>query len=794
MLDNYPLQIYESGLVFSPSNSLVKKAYAKMAPAWATLTIHPEDNWPIHLTSFTKDLGIPTAAVYSNDGSCIAIGHARGDLLVYDVTTGSLCQRGGILDCDAIKAMAYDDTNSNILILYVKNLIEVRLCSWNLQSLQFKDVQSFPSRSELSPDAKYVSCCEDTGMRLYDVDSNGTFLLPSAAASLSFKARSDSGSSTRNPSKDALSCYSSFPPLAVAASESSSYSSSVYSSSIKYEVTFSTSSSSDSLTPWHTFSADGHGLVVQWDDGSIEVWNISERSLARTFQELRVFRGNIALSKESKILAIIEEKASSESYDELSHWVGQRIVKTDRSIKVLCVETGTLLWQIETRDLDYSQSISFFKHDLVLYSEYDYRSLLSDARTGVCLGVLPGGSDCFTRKMSFQQQLAVVDDHTVRLFDWGQLQVPNTRSLEVVQLLDNQLHVLITEIAASIEWFECWDSDTGEILWSAPSTKEKAFREGRYIVSSSYIAMARDSIVVVFKRDGSLFEQHSSFSITGEVKLCFSPDDTLLVCYGNNFAIVHDIETRKPDRTTFKRGTLSNTGPLWSDNCKRMLVDLTDRALMLYWSIKGFEELEIETSAYGQHSLSPSGTIFAYLTDGFTHKFNYPQITASGLNNYDIQRRQLLRIWNLDSKEILSTTSIELRKDEPIYLSFFPCETRILIVEVYKLSIYDTSGALLLSSEYHIPSNLLRGELTFDSDIALRTVFGILCITKDIGKGTMQEPFIDDCWVYQDNRKILWLPSDYRQPWTRWYSHGRYAFDHENGNSTVLRLEFDKKP
>ena len=130
----------------------------------------------------------------------------------------------------------------------------------------------------------------------------------------------------------------------------------------------------------------------------------------------------------------------------------------------------------------------------------------------------------------------------------------------------------------------------------------------------------------------------------------------------------------------------------------------------------------------------------------------------------------------------------------PQALSFFPCETRILIVEVYKLSIYDTSGALLLSSEYHIPSNLLRGELTFDSDIALRTVLGILCITKDIGKGTVQEPFMDACWVYQDNRKILWLPSDYRQPWTSWYSRGRYAFGHENGNIAVLRLEFDKKP
>ena len=110
------------------------------------------------------------------------------------------------------------------------------------------------------------------------------------------------------------------------------------------------------------------------------------------------------------------------------------------------------------------------------------------------------------------------------------------------------------------------------------------------------------------------------------------------------------------------------------------------------------------------------------------------------------------------------------------------------------MHIYSTSGSLLLSLQYGISAVGLREELMFDSDISLRTKHGILCITKDVSRGTIQEPFIDDHWVYQDNRKVLWLPLDYWGYSNPCYSQGRYAFCHRNRNPAVLRIEFGKKP
>ena len=793
MLDNYPLQVYESGLVFSPSDSLVRKKYAKMAPAWATLTLHPEKDWPTHLTSFHKDHGSPTAAAYSNDGNRIAISLCEGDLLVYDVITGSLCQRGKGPKCGAITAvasdiaMAYDDTNSSILIFYTSNIMETRLARWDLQTLQFEDIKRFPSRSNLSPNAKYASSCKGTGVSLYDIEADETFLLPSAAASVGYDA--PSGFSYWDPEIQPSHWYS---PTSETNDQPPSDSSSPPFTNASEIVIFSSSSYKPSLNPCHVFSADGHGLAVQWIDGLIEVWNISERSVTRTFQEPQISHGkNMALSRENKILAIIEERPRTSDDDNGDYWICGRVTSFNHRIKALSVETGALLWQINFNIGNCPISISFSKHDLVLYSEFVGRFDLTDARTGMPLGVIPEGGISFSRTALFGQQAAIVDSDTIRLHDCGQLRAIDSRSFHIVTLLQNQLYILATD--GSIEWFECLDFDTSEVLWRGPPSRSKEFNYGRHCVSSSYIAMAQEGIVAVFHRNGHLFESHSSFPITGDVRLNFSPHGTRLVCHANDFVIVYDVETHITHTTTFAHGYLYHSKPLWSNDYQRMLIDLEEQSRVLYWSHdSGFEELEIETSKYARHSLSPSGRIFACLTDVGTREFQLPVPMPSGLDFHDIQPHRL-RIWNLDNKEVMSTTTIRLFKDAPILLRFMPCETRVLVIENNKLHIYSISGELLSLLQSGIPTYLLRGDLAFDSDDALRTPLGILRIPKDIRKGNKLEPFIDNQWIYHDDRKVLWLPLDYSKTWEKYYSHGRYAFRHSNDNTALLRLDFGRK-
>lgn len=90
MLDDHPLQIYSSGLRFSPLNSLVKKAFEQEAPSWVKMTIHPEPDWPSYLTEFRTDIEDITVLEYSHSGRYIAIADNKGFIEIRETVSGSL--------------------------------------------------------------------------------------------------------------------------------------------------------------------------------------------------------------------------------------------------------------------------------------------------------------------------------------------------------------------------------------------------------------------------------------------------------------------------------------------------------------------------------------------------------------------------------------------------------------------------------------------------------------------------------------------------------------------------------
>ncbi|GKZ31399.1 hypothetical protein AbraIFM66950_011975 [Aspergillus brasiliensis] len=85
-----PLQVYYSGLIFSPTSSVLRKQYHKETPQRIRLVSTVHDSWgqSERIISCTG----PTTASFSPDSTRIAIGNALGDIMVWNLITGQLEQ------------------------------------------------------------------------------------------------------------------------------------------------------------------------------------------------------------------------------------------------------------------------------------------------------------------------------------------------------------------------------------------------------------------------------------------------------------------------------------------------------------------------------------------------------------------------------------------------------------------------------------------------------------------------------------------------------------------------------
>lgn len=90
-IEQYPLQVYASGLLFSPSNSHIKAVFAEHVPKWATIRYGLKDQWPSHLYAI-GDLPPLIKVRYSEDGRKL-ISATKGDVDIRDTITFACLQQ-----------------------------------------------------------------------------------------------------------------------------------------------------------------------------------------------------------------------------------------------------------------------------------------------------------------------------------------------------------------------------------------------------------------------------------------------------------------------------------------------------------------------------------------------------------------------------------------------------------------------------------------------------------------------------------------------------------------------------
>lgn len=89
IIEEAPLQVYCSALLFSPEQSLIRQIYDNQLPNWITPSFRRRDTW----ASYTQILWhphFPNSFAFSPDGTHLVSGCSNGDIWIWDVVTGAI--------------------------------------------------------------------------------------------------------------------------------------------------------------------------------------------------------------------------------------------------------------------------------------------------------------------------------------------------------------------------------------------------------------------------------------------------------------------------------------------------------------------------------------------------------------------------------------------------------------------------------------------------------------------------------------------------------------------------------
>ncbi|KAL2884710.1 Vegetative incompatibility protein HET-E-1 [Ceratocystis lukuohia] len=84
-----PLQVYVSALVFTPSDTLIRKIFHQEEPTWVEVRPGVQAKWDACLQTLKGHDKYVTSVVFSNDGQRLASGSRNNTVKIWDVTSGA---------------------------------------------------------------------------------------------------------------------------------------------------------------------------------------------------------------------------------------------------------------------------------------------------------------------------------------------------------------------------------------------------------------------------------------------------------------------------------------------------------------------------------------------------------------------------------------------------------------------------------------------------------------------------------------------------------------------------------
>ena len=145
IVETFPLQVYYSGLLFSPENSMVRKAFSEEAPQSVQIVRYLSTEWPPILTMFDirpdTTRAPVTALSFSDDSEQIVVGYKDGLMQIWYLKSMVLMHSTRL---PAISDEVYDCWVQSVFLLHTQKVLCQRHSGiasvWDLATKQMSDL------------------------------------------------------------------------------------------------------------------------------------------------------------------------------------------------------------------------------------------------------------------------------------------------------------------------------------------------------------------------------------------------------------------------------------------------------------------------------------------------------------------------------------------------------------------------------------------------------------------------------------------------------------------------------
>ncbi|KAF3763158.1 hypothetical protein M406DRAFT_84049 [Cryphonectria parasitica EP155] len=350
IIEQAPLQIYSSALIFSPAHCLTRDHFKSKEPDWITQKPSIEENWSACISTLEGHSARVSSIAFSPDGQHIASGSDDRTIKIWNAESGA-CISTLEGHSDWVRCIAFSPDGQHIASGSDDGTIKI----WNAESgaciSTLEGHSAWVRCIAFSPDGQHIASGSDDGtIKIWNAESGACI-------------------STLEGHSDWVRCIAFSPDGQHIASGSDDGTIKIWNA--ESGACISTLEGHSAWVRCIAFSPDGQHIASGSSDGTIKIWNAESGACISTLEGHSAPVSSIAFSPDGQHIASGSD---------------------DRTIKIWNAESGACISTLEGHS-DWVRCIAFSPDGQHIASGSDDGTIkIWNAESGACISTLEGHS------------------------------------------------------------------------------------------------------------------------------------------------------------------------------------------------------------------------------------------------------------------------------------------------------------------------------------------------------------------------------------------------------------------